>query len=237
MTPRKKFDISLVPERPDLSFEIVLWGDGRQYIAGVDEAGRGAIAGPVAAGAVVLPSENLNIYDQLNGVRDSKEMTAKTREKWALEIKAAATSWAVGFASCEEIDEIGIVPATRLAASRALGELSCPVDHILIDYLTLPDVDLPQTALVKGDARSLSIASASILAKTARDALMFEMDGEFSGYHFRSNKGYGTKAHFKAIDALGPCRQHRRSFSPVREYYSLFPPNKKTDLVCISGAP
>ncbi len=227
MTPRKKFDISLVPERPDLSFEIVLWGEGRQFIAGVDEAGRGAIAGPVAAGVVVLPFENLILYDQLHGVRDSKVMTAKAREKWALEIKAAAIGWAVGFASCEEIDEIGIVPATRLAASRALGELSCPVDHILIDYLTLPDVELPQTALVKGDARSLSIASASILAKTTRDALMLPMDGEFPGYHFRDNKGYGTKGHFKAIEVQGPCSQHRRSFSPVREYYSLFPPNEK----------
>ena len=224
MTSRKKFDTSLLPERPDLSFERKLWCEGCQYIAGVDEVGRGAIAGPVTAGAVVLPAINPEIYEQLHGVRDSKEMTAAARGAWALEIKKAAVGWGVGFASRQEIDEVGIAPATCLAVSRALDKLVCGIDHILVDYIKLPDVRTPQTALVKGDARSLSIAAASILAKTARDALMVEMDTVFPGYELARNKGYGTEAHRRAIDVLGPSEQHRRTFSPVKELYSLFPP-------------
>lgn len=224
MSPREKFDRSLIPERPDLAFEFALWREGRKSVAGVDEAGRGAIAGPVAAGAVVLPADLPNLSERLQGVRDSKVMTAKEREKWAMHIKATAVGWGVGFASREEIDAIGIAPATRLAVSRALEQITCAVEHVLVDYIKLPDVEIPQTALVKGDARSLSIAAASILAKTARDALMVEMDGEFPGYGFVSNKGYGTEAHRRAIDELGPCEQHRRTFAPVKAYLSLFPP-------------
>jgi ribonuclease HII len=130
----------------------------------------------------------------------------------------------VGFATANEIDRIGILPATCLAVSRALLELNLGLEHILVDYLRLPDVDLPQTPLVKGDARSLSIAAASILAKTERDKLLVEMDGAFPGYYFAANKGYGTQAHREAIVKLGPCAQHRCSFSPVKDYYSLFPP-------------
>ena len=224
MTPRQKFDPSLLPERPDLAFEGPLWHEGRRFIAGVDEAGRGALAGPVSAGAVVLPPGDQNSFTILEGVQDSKVMTVRDREKWALMIKEIALSWGVGFASAAEIDKIGIVPATCLAASRALSRLDCKVEHILIDFITLPDVDVPQTPLVKGDARSLSIASAAILAKTARDALLEEMDLEFPGYHFASNKGYGTEAHRLAIEEFGPCDQHRCTFSPIADYYSLFPP-------------
>jgi len=227
MTPRKKFDLSLLPESPDLTFERALWGKGLRLIAGVDEAGRGAIAGPVAAGAVVLPSDVPDLYEQLHGVKDSKVMTPKDREKWALAIKKTAVAWGVGFASKDEIDRVGIVPATYLAASRALAKLTCSIEHILVDYLTLPGVEIPQTPLVKGDARSMTIASASILAKTTRDALLVEMDDEFPGYHFVSNKGYGTRAHLGAIEKLGPCEQHRCSFSPINAYYSLFPPKEK----------
>lgn len=224
MTPRQKFDPSLLPERPDLAFEQDLWRKGPRFIAGVDEAGRGALAGPVAAGAVVLPPGDKNSFTTLEGVQDSKIMTAEDREKWAVVIKKIARSWGVGFASAAEIDRIGIVPATCLAASRALAKLDCEVEHILVDFITLPDMVIPQTPLVKGDARSLSIASAAILAKTARDALLIEMDLEFPGYHFASNKGYGTEAHRKAIEEFGPCDQHRSSFSPISDYYSLFPP-------------
>ncbi len=227
MTPREKFDLTLLPERPDLTYERELWGEGLRWVAGVDEAGRGALAGPVAAGAVVFPSDIADLVDQLHGVRDSKEMTPKEREEWADVIKATAVAWAVGFGTKDEIDEYGIAPATCLAAARALEELTCTVDHILVDYITLPDVTTPQTPLVKGDARSLSIAAASILAKTTRDALLVEMDGHYPGYHFVSNKGYATKQHLGAIDALGPCEIHRCSFSPIAEYYSLFPPNEK----------
>ena len=224
MTPKEKFDLSSLPESPDLTFEVELWREGRQFIAGVDEAGRGALAGPVAAGAVVLSGEATFLTTQLVGVRDSKVMSADDRERWAAVIKKCAVSWGVGFASANEIDQVGIVPATWLAASRALKQLDCSLDHILVDYLTLPDIQIPQTALVKGDARSLSIAAASILAKTARDAILVEMGKEFPGYDFGSNKGYGTLTHRKAIATQGPCMQHRCSFSPVAAYYSLFPP-------------
>lgn len=228
MTPREKFDLSLLPERPDLTFEIELWGKGLRWIAGVDEAGRGAIAGPVAAGAVVLPHDVPDLAEKLEGVQDSKVMTPRDREVWAVAIKKTAVAWGVGFASKDEIDQIGIVPATCLAASRALAKLTCSIEHILVDYLTLPGVEASQTPLVKGDARSLSIAAASVLAKTTRDALLIELDGKYPDYHFESNKGYATEAHLRAIDALGPCDQHRCSFSPVAEYYSLFPPEKES---------
>ena len=223
MTRRAKFDRSLLPDHPDLSFERDLWHRGLKMVAGVDEAGRGALAGPVAAGAVILPSDATDLENCLAGVRDSKEMKPQDRDIWAAAIKENALAWAVGFASVEEIDRIGILPATCLAISRAIGKMGLKVDHILVDYITLPDAVVPQTPLVKGDARSLSIACASILAKTERDALLEAMDGEFPGYHFASNKGYGTQAHREAIGELGPCPQHRRTFAPVRDYSSLFP--------------
>jgi len=221
---RRKFDRSLLPERPNLDFEINLWKQEICFIAGVDEAGRGALAGPVAAGAVVLSGEVPDLHDRLEGVRDSKVMNPSDREYWAEVIKAIAVSWGVGFASSAEIDRLGILPATQLAAGRALQSLSCIAEHLLVDYIALPDVDLPQTPLVKGDARSLSIAAASILAKTTRDSVLVNLDRTYPGYHFAKNKGYGTSEHRQAIDRLGPCNQHRKTFSPVRDYYSLFPP-------------
>jgi ribonuclease HII len=120
---------------------------------------------------------------------------------------------------------MGIVPATCLAIYRALEKISPGPQHLLVDYLRLADIDLPQTPLVKGDARSLSIASASILAKTTRDAILVEMDSVYSGYSLSRNKGYGTAAHRQAIERLGPCEIHRRSFAPISDYYSLFPPD------------
>ena len=228
MTPRVKFDLSLIPEKPNLDFETKLWAQGIRHVAGIDEAGRGALAGPVAAGAVILPSDDVGLADRLHGVRDSKEMTPEDRETWAIAIKEIALAWNVGMASAAEIDRLGIVPATCLAASRALAGLNPPADHLLVDFLTLPDTKVGQTSLVKGDARSLSIASASILAKTARDALLVGMDADFPEYRFCSNKGYATEAHRLAIRERGPCEEHRRTFSPVSEYFSLFPPNSST---------
>ena len=227
MMGRLKFNPALLPDRPDLSFEEALWHQGLTRVAGVDEAGRGALAGPVAAGAVVLPNNHPDLMARLHGVRDSKVMTAAERSTWAGVIKETAIDWAVGLASAEEIDRLGIVPATCLAASRALEQLGVAPQHLLVDYLTLPDVTLPQTPLVKGDARSLSIASAAILAKTTRDALLVELDGVFPGYHFAENKGYGTLIHRQTINTLGPCCQHRRTFSPVSAWDSLFPPQAK----------
>ena len=148
------------------------------------------------------------------------------REGCADTMKEHALAWAVGIASSTEIDRLGIVPATRLAARRALDDLDCGIEHILIDYLILPDLNFPQTPLVKGDARSLSIAAASVLAKTARDAQMVEMDALYPGYFLASNKGYATSAHREAVTKLGPCAEHRCSFSPVAEFYGLFPPKK-----------
>lgn len=222
MMARRKFDRSLLPERPDLHFETVLWKQGIRFIAGVDEAGRGALAGPVAAGAVVLPMEISDLYERLEGVRDSKVMSPQDREYWAEAIKAVAVAWGVGFASAVEIDKLGIVPATQLAAGRAIQSIGCVVEHLLVDYIDIPDIKLPQTPLVKGDVRSLSIAAASILAKTTRDAVLVELDKTYTGYLFANNKGYGTPEHKQAIEKLGPCDQHRKTFSPVSDYYSLF---------------
>jgi ribonuclease HII len=224
MASRQKFNPNLLPERPNLDFEEALWHQGITWVAGVDEAGRGALAGPVAAGAVVLPPDQPDLMLKLCGVRDSKVMSAKDREMWAAEIKAAALAWGVGMASPAEIDAIGIVPATCLAVSRALVNLEISPEHVLVDYLSLPEVICPQTPLVKGDARSLSIAAAAILAKTARDAVLVELDQSFPGYSFAKNKGYGTAAHRQAIAAKGPCSLHRRTFSPVAAYDSFFPP-------------
>jgi ribonuclease HII len=216
MTPRTKFDLSLVPARPDLQFEKALWAKDVHLVAGVDEAGRGALLGPVAAGAVILPAGQPDLMDRLEGVRDSKEMTPAEREDWAVQIQAVALAWAVGYATATEIDEMGIAPATRLAACRALAQLTPAAEHLLIDYIKLPEVNLPQTSLIKGDARSLTIAAASVLAKTDRDAILVGMEAEFPGYGLAQNKGYATAAHRAAIASLGPCKQHRHSFAPIR---------------------
>lgn len=224
MTPRIKFDLGLLPERPDLAFEKQLWEKGVTLVAGLDEAGRGALAGPVAAGAVVLPWDLPDLMHQLSGVRDSKVMMPADRTTWAEKIQTVAVAWGVGMAEPAEIDRMGIVPATCLAATRALESLGVVPEHLLVDYLTLPGVQMPQTPLVKGDARSLSVAAASILAKTARDALLIEMEQSFPGYGFASHKGYATNMHREAIARLGPCEIHRRSFAPVSEFDSLFPP-------------
>lgn len=212
----RRIDPSLIPSRPNLKYEKGLWQAGVEYVAGVDEAGRGALAGPVCAGAVMLPPKN-SIFRQLKGVTDSKQMTAKQREFWAAEIKARAVSWGVGFASANEIDSIGIVPATRLAMGRAIEELDQFVEHLLIDALLLPEVSTPQTSLLKGDARSLSIACASVLAKVARDKVMIEMDNNYATYGFARHKGYGTRAHRTAIKQYGPSEMHRLTFRPIRE--------------------
>jgi ribonuclease HII len=206
-----RIDPTLLPPAPDLAFEQALWAAGIRAIAGIDEAGRGALAGPVAAGAVILPAD-VSTPDKLHGVRDSKQMTPLQRQEARKRILDIALSWGVGFASWQEIDELGIVPATRLAAWRAVQELTISPDHLLLDYLFLPDCCLPQTALIKGDCRSLSIAAASVLAKTGRDALMVELDTQYPGYGFSIHKGYGTAMHRAALQRLGMSLVHRRSF-------------------------
>ncbi|HVN54980.1 MAG TPA: ribonuclease HII [Anaerolineaceae bacterium] len=212
----KKFDLGLLPPAPDLRFELELWAAGVGLVGGVDEAGRGCWAGPVSAAAVIFPPDS-SLVETLEGVRDSKQMTPDEREERAPRIRARALGWGVGFASAAEIDEIGIVPATRLAARRALEKLPLPPQYLLIDYLDLPEIAIPQMPLVKGDARSLSIAAASVLAKTARDALMVELDREYPGYGFARHKGYGTPEHQETLRRLGPCAIHRTSFEPLKK--------------------
>jgi ribonuclease HII len=198
---------------PSLALERRLWKSGLTYLAGLDEAGRGALAGPVAVGAVILP-DRPRLAFILKGVRDSKQMTARARQELAPRIQATALAWGVGFASAQEIDELGIVPATRLAASRALERLSVFPEYLLSDFrLELPELDLPQTSLVRGDALCLSIAAASVLAKTARDALMCELDLQYPAYGLGTHKGYGTRSHRQVLARLGYSAAHRRSFS------------------------
>ncbi len=210
--PMSGFDLSLLPPEPDISFELALWEAGLTAVAGIDEAGRGALAGPVAAAAVILPPER-DIVGCLKGVRDSKQMTPCQRETARGKILQYASTWGVGFATAEEIDQMGIVPATRLAASRALESLTFPAAHLLLDYLFLSEITIPQTSLIKGDCRSLSIAAASILAKTSRDAVLRDFDLTYPGYGFASHKGYGTSAHQEALQRLGTSPVHRISFA------------------------
>lgn len=203
------------PACPDLSFEMPLWQGGLSLLAGLDEAGRGAWAGPVYAAAVILPPQN-GVLAELRGVHDSKKMTPRQRTYWAGQIRLAAAAWGIGIASAEEIDARGIIAATRLAMARALEACGCQPEHLLIDALRLPEVSLPQLALIKGDARSLSIAAASVLAKTARDAWMIELGDRYPEYGFAAHKGYGTRMHQQALARLGPCAEHRMSYAPLR---------------------
>jgi ribonuclease HII len=212
----RRFDPRLLPPAPDLSIERALWEAGIDIIAGVDEAGRGALAGPVVAAAVVF-SSSIAIRADLQGINDSKQLSPRKRDEWAEIIHRIALAWGVGFASHSEIDQLGIVPATHLAAHRAVEEIELQINHLLLDYLFLPEVGIPQTNLIKGDQRSVSIAAASILAKTARDKLLIDLDSEFPGYHFADHKGYATSQHLAALNRLGPSPIHRKSFAPVKE--------------------
>lgn len=210
-----KFDRSLIPPFPDLSIEQDLWQAGVDLIAGVDEAGRGAWAGPVTAAAVILPA--FDPADALiSQVRDSKQLSPSQRMALEPLIQQHALTWGVCFATSEEIDRVGILPATRLAMQRALVSLRPPPQHLLLDALFLPEIHTPQTALIKGDQRSLSVAAASILAKTARDRFMQELGAHEIYYAFERNKGYGTRAHQAALALHGPCPAHRFSFAPVK---------------------
>jgi len=191
--------------------EARLW-DAGWTIGGLDEAGRGALAGPVSVGMVILDREPAEVLRKA-GVRDSKQLTPTQREQLAPLIKDLSRAWGVGFATVEEIDELNIVQATKLAATRAIGFLSILPDHLLTDYLILPEIEIPQTALIKGDQRCVTVAAASILAKTTRDELMRSYESEYPGYGFARHKGYGTQVHRSAIKHLGKCPIHRMTFS------------------------
>jgi ribonuclease HII len=201
-----------------LEQERALWAAGYRRLAGIDEAGRGAWAGPVVAAAVVLPAERSDIDSVLCGVRDSKILTPRQREALFPLIHRTALGVGIGMASSRFIDRWGIVPATRLAMAMAVRNLPLEPTYLLIDALRLPDVQLPQRALIKGDAHVLSIAAASVVAKVFRDRLMLALGGRYCDYGFGAHKGYGTAAHRTALEHLGPCPEHRMSFAPLRAW-------------------
>lgn len=181
--------------------------DGCSLICGVDEAGRGPLAGPVAAGAVILPKDCTILY-----LNDSKKLSEKRREELFWEIREKAVSYSVGIVGPERIDEINILQATYEAMCQAVSGLGAVPDLLLNDAVTIPELAIPQVPIIKGDAKSVSIAAASILAKVTRDHLMEEYDRQFPQYGFAKHKGYGTAAHVAAIREFGPCPIHRRSF-------------------------
>jgi ribonuclease HII len=197
---------------PDSRLEAKLYQHGIQFIAGLDEAGRGAWAGPVTAAAVILPPPGAELEEQLQGLHDSKLLSASRREHWDQQIRNIAYSISVGQASVDEIDRIGILPATRLAMQRAVLGLDVIANHLLIDYILIGDVGINQTAIPRGDSRSISIAAASVLAKVARDRFMTNLDLQYPHFGFAQHKGYGTRQHQQALDRLGPLPIHRRSF-------------------------
>lgn len=202
-----------------LRFEIELWEQGYSLIAGVDEAGMAPLAGPVVAGAVILPQNY-----KLRGLNDSKKiLDHETREQLAVQIKRDAVCWAVGFAEVEEIDQINIYHAGLLAMRRAVEGLSCLPDFVLVDARRIPHCPTPQRGIIRGDTLSASIAAASIIAKTTRDAHMLKLDAIYSGYGLASHKGYPTPEHCRLLKELGALPIHRRSFARVREVLGLDP--------------
>ena len=191
----------------DYSFEHEAYLKGYTAVCGIDEAGRGPLAGPVYAAAVWLP-EGLVI----DGLNDSKKLSEKKREALFDVIKENAVAYGIGFADEKEIDEINILQATYLAMRRAYDNMQKACDYVLIDGNRMPPMPVPGETIVKGDAKSPSIAAASILAKVSRDRVMLEYAKQYPGYHFEKHKGYGTKLHYEMLDKYGPCPEHRRSF-------------------------
>jgi ribonuclease HII len=202
-----------------LAHERALWEKGLRLVAGVDEAGRGPLAGPVVAAAVVLPCRwsETGLESRLRGLNDSKQLTEAQREEYyAILTTHPDIGYGIGSADVEVIDRINILQATHRAMNLALEQLQPSPEHVLVDGRPVKSMRFPQTALVKGDARSYSIAGASVLAKVTRDRLMRQYDERYPGYGFAEHKGYGTPQHLAAIQALGPCPIHRRSFAPFR---------------------
>jgi len=185
-------------------------------LAGVDEAGRGPLVGNVVAAAVILDKNR-----PVDGLADSKKLSAKRREQLAEQIRERAIAWSVISIDAAEIDRINILQATLLAMKQSVEQLAIVPGHVFIDGNRCPDIDVPATAVVKGDARSLNIAAASILAKVTRDRLMVALDARYPGYGFAGHKGYPTKAHFEALAEHGPCPEHRTSYKPVRECLAM----------------
>lgn len=201
---------------PDLREESALRADGHGRVAGLDEAGRGAWAGPVYAAAVVLPLGRPDLLELLEGVRDSKRLSPARRELLVPRINEVAEVVEVGISGPDEVDSLGVVEATRQAMARAVARMTGQVDALLVDHLSLPGLALPQRALAKADVHCLSVAAASIVAKVSRDRHMAQMDEEHPGYGFARHKGYGTRVHREALARLGPTPLHRMSWAPLR---------------------
>ena len=202
-------------QTPSFAEEKILEAQGYQRIAGIDEAGRGALAGPVIAAAVILPCRIDAPW--LNLVKDSKQLSPATRELLFHHIHEIAISVGIGMATNEVIDTQGVIKATRLAMKLAIDQLSPPPQSLLIDYMLLPEVTLPQKGITNGDKLCFSIACASIMAKVTRDQLITELDKIYPGYGLAQHKGYGTKEHLACLRQLGPSPIHRQSFKPVKD--------------------
>lgn len=202
-----------------LKFETPLWAEGFVHIAGVDEAGMAPLAGPVCAGAAILPKGY-----KLKGLDDSKKILDEAkRDELAVAVKRDAVAWAVGWASVDEVDTINIYHAGLLAMRRAVEGLAVRPDYVLVDARKIPGIEQPQRGIIKGDAQSLSIAAGAILAKTTRDHLLNELDEKHPGYGFASHKGYPTPEHLDAIARFGVLPIHRRSFAPIKKALGLLP--------------
>lgn len=206
------------PIFPNLQNELALLRQGYRFIAGLDEAGRGAWAGPVVAAAVILPLDRPNLTAALAGLNDSKKLTPKRREYFFELISKTALGISVGQAPAALVDEINVIGATRYAMQQALLKLKPGPDYLLLDHLPLPALKLPQQAFPKADSISLSVAAASVIAKVTRDRLMVQFDGQYPGYAFGRHKGYGTPAHRLALARCGPCALHRMSYEPLKAY-------------------
>ena len=202
-----------------LRFEKLLWSKGVSLVAGIDEAGRGPLAGPVVAAVAVLPTKF-----SLAGLNDSKQLAEEFREELfeALTASGALVCYGVGIAEPAEVDRFNILRATFLAMQRAIAALPIQPEHLLIDGLPVPVFQQPQTAIVCGDGKSKSIAAASVIAKVTRDRMMRKWHSEFPQYSFDRNKGYGTREHLESLQIHGPCPIHRRSFAPVSQPYFIF---------------
>ncbi|HUV94371.1 MAG TPA: ribonuclease HII [Anaerolineae bacterium] len=203
-------------QQPDLARERGLWAQGYVRVAGLDEAGRGAWAGPVVAAAVVFPPDVPGLSEDLGAVRDSKLLSPLRRERCYSLILQHALDCGVGLVSSAEIDRIGIVPATRLAMVKALDALASPPDYLLIDFVALAEISIPQFSTPKADLYHLSVSAASIIAKVTRDHWMISLSRRLPGYGMARHKGYGTRQHLAALGDLGATSQHRHSYAPVR---------------------
>jgi len=215
VAPLKDRSRKPISEPPSLNEENGLSARGYRLIAGIDEAGRGALAGPVVAAAVILPQSP--DFPWLKSVRDSKELPPARRESLFDLIKQEAIAIGVGIIAPQTIDVIGILNATKIAMCQAVEQLSCPPDFLLIDYLRLPQPRISQKPIVRGDKLCLSISCASIIAKVTRDRIMVELDQHYPGYGLAHHKGYGTREHVSCLHQRGPSPIHRHSFAPVRE--------------------